>query len=53
MKDIIRQTIGRYIKLNPSLSDDKFVEMLSAEIADEVQQAIDQKRKDEKQTEEK
>ena len=37
MKELIRRIIGRYIKLNPSLSDEGFVEMLSSEIADELE----------------
>ena len=47
MKQLIRTIIGRYIKYNPSLSDEEFVEILSTEIADEVEIAI-RKRKDEK-----
>ena len=40
MKELIRRIIGRYIKLNPSLSDEGFVEMLSSEIADELDVVI-------------
>lgn len=36
MKELIREIIRRYGKLNPSLSDEDFVEMLSSEIADEL-----------------
>tara|TARA_Y100000310_G_C20164740_1_gene570853 strand:+ start:255 stop:428 length:174 start_codon:yes stop_codon:yes gene_type:complete len=47
MKKLIRTIIGRYIKLNPSLSDKEFVEVLSTEIADEIELAM-KKRKEEK-----
>jgi len=40
MKELIREIIKRYEKLNPSLSDKDFVEMLSSEIADEVKTKI-------------
>lgn len=42
MKELIRSIIERYGKLNPSLDDEDFVEMLSSEIADELKSTIKQ-----------
>jgi len=45
MKELIRSIIERYGKLNPSLDDEDFVEMLSSEIADELISTIKETEK--------
>jgi len=48
MKELIISIIKRYKNLNPSLSDEDFVEMLSSEIADEVKIKLDDELENEK-----